>query len=399
MSSVDGVDLVQKEGITDHQSAEISKEPEFHPPPQQQLKKKKFSWQNIRRIDSLDVESHKFRRGSNDLPGSKNGGSWGVILNLAFQSIGVVYGDIGTSPLYVFSSTFANGISHNDDILAVLSLILYTITLIPLIKYVFIVLQANDNGEGGTFAMYSLISRHVKVGLIPSQESADEDVSTFNHQLENQRRLKRASMFKSRLENSNFAKFVLLLTAMLGTSMVIGDGILTPSISVLSAVGGIKEATSAMTEGRIVWISVAILDHRENRQCIWYGYTDARNDGEPFETLLVKKLCEFIREDYLKFSNDVEEEEDNVVDGSSIGERVDGQEAERDIELVEKASEAGIVHFVGEHEVVARNGASLGKRILIDYGYNFLTRNLRQSNEVFNIPQKRMLKVGMTYEL
>lgn len=73
---------------------------------------------------------------------------WLVILQLAFQSIGIVYGDIGTSPLYVFSSTFPNGINHADDVLGVLSLILYTLTLIPLIKYVFIVLHANDNGDG-----------------------------------------------------------------------------------------------------------------------------------------------------------------------------------------------------------------------------------------------------------
>jgi len=73
---------------------------------------------------------------------------WSVVLHLAFQSIGIVYGDIGTSPLYVYASTFSNGIKHNDDILGVLSLIFYTLTLIPLVKYVFIVLQANDNGEG-----------------------------------------------------------------------------------------------------------------------------------------------------------------------------------------------------------------------------------------------------------
>lgn len=71
-----------------------------------------------------------------------------MILQLAFQSIGVVYGDIGTSPLYVYSSTFSEGIKHSDDILGVLSLIFYTLTLIPLIKYVFIVLRATDNGEG-----------------------------------------------------------------------------------------------------------------------------------------------------------------------------------------------------------------------------------------------------------
>ncbi|KAL3533844.1 hypothetical protein ACH5RR_007365 [Cinchona calisaya] len=221
--------------------------------PPQQLKEKKLSWHKFRRYDSLDIESRKLHPNFNH--GSKNGG-WSVILHLAFQSIGVVYGDIGTSPLYVFSSTFSGGIRHNDDVLAVLSLILYTLTLLPLIKYVFIVLRATDNGEGGTFAMYSLLSRHAKIGLIPSQEPADQDVSTF--QLENHR-VRRASRFKSKLENSNFAKFFLLLITMLGTSMVIGDGILTPSISVLSAVGGIKEATSAMTEVKIVWISAAIL--------------------------------------------------------------------------------------------------------------------------------------------
>jgi KUP system potassium uptake protein len=71
-----------------------------------------------------------------------------VILHLAFQSLGIVYGDIGTSPLYVYSGIFPDGIKDNDDILGVLSLIFYTITLIPLVKYVFFVLKATDNGEG-----------------------------------------------------------------------------------------------------------------------------------------------------------------------------------------------------------------------------------------------------------
>lgn len=73
---------------------------------------------------------------------------WGTILRLAFQSIGVVYGDIGTSPLYVYSSTFTDGIKDTKDLLGVLSLIIYTLALIPLLKYVFIVLWANDSGDG-----------------------------------------------------------------------------------------------------------------------------------------------------------------------------------------------------------------------------------------------------------
>lgn len=80
-----------------------------------------------------------------------------VVLMLAFQSMGIVYGDIGTSPLYVFSSTFADGnIRHPDDILGVLSLIFYTLTLIPLFKYVFVVLQATDNGDG-TINIYIIL--------------------------------------------------------------------------------------------------------------------------------------------------------------------------------------------------------------------------------------------------
>ncbi|KAM3356122.1 hypothetical protein P3S68_022836 [Capsicum galapagoense] len=136
---------------------------------------------------------------------------------------------------------------------------LYIITLIPLIKYVFIVLQANDKGDGGTFALYSLICRYSKVGLIPSQPPEDENVSAFKLD-STDRRTRRALKLKSMLENSNFAKFLILITTMLGTSMVIGDGVLTPCISVLSAVNGLKlAAPSVMTEGMRVWISIAIL--------------------------------------------------------------------------------------------------------------------------------------------
>jgi len=70
-----------------------------------------------------------------------------VIVQLAFESMGIVYGDLGTSPLYVYASIFADGIKDNDDILGVFSLIFYTITLVTLVKYVFIVLRATDNGD------------------------------------------------------------------------------------------------------------------------------------------------------------------------------------------------------------------------------------------------------------
>lgn len=162
-----------------------------------------------------------------------------AILHLAFQSIGVVYGDIGTSPLYVFSSTFTDGIRHPDDILGALSLIIYSLTLLPLVKYVFIVLWADDNGDGGTFALYSLICRHAKVNVIAQQQAEDRELSTYKLATPS-RQLKRALKIKEVLEKGNAAKTILLMLALLGTSMVIGDGVLTPCISVVSAVQGIQ---------------------------------------------------------------------------------------------------------------------------------------------------------------
>lgn len=77
--------------------------------------------------------------------------SWRSVMLLAYQSLGVVYGDLSISPLYVFKSTFAEDIRHsetNEEIYGVLSFVFWTLTLVPLLKYVFIVLRADDNGEG-----------------------------------------------------------------------------------------------------------------------------------------------------------------------------------------------------------------------------------------------------------
>lgn len=75
-----------------------------------------------------------------------------LLLRLAFQSLGVVYGDLGTSPLYVFYNTFPDNIEEQEDIIGALSLIIYSLTLVPLLKYVFVVLRANDNGQGDEIA-------------------------------------------------------------------------------------------------------------------------------------------------------------------------------------------------------------------------------------------------------
>jgi KUP system potassium uptake protein len=83
-----------------------------------------------------------------------------MLLWLAYQATGVIYGDIGTSPLYVFSSTFSSA-PKRDDLIGALSLIIWSLVMMVTVKYVFIILRADNDGEGGTFSTYSLLSRYV----------------------------------------------------------------------------------------------------------------------------------------------------------------------------------------------------------------------------------------------
>lgn len=206
------------------------------------------------RFDSLDKEASKI----SGLHTASKVVSIATVLQLAFQSIGVVYGDIGTSPLYVFSSTFSNRVPSKNDVVGALSLIIYTLTLFPLIKYVFIVLWANDNGDGGTFALYSLICRNSKVSAIPNERQEEMELSAYKLKVPN-KNLKRAQKIKEALERSSWAKTSLLSMALLGTCMVIGDGILTPCISVLSAVDGVRKFDAGMSKDVVAMISVFIL--------------------------------------------------------------------------------------------------------------------------------------------
>lgn len=171
--------------------------------------------------------------------------SWKTTMLLAYQSLGVVYGDLSISPLYVFKSTFAEDIQHsdtNEEIFGVLSFVFWTLTLIPLIKYVSIVLRADDNGEGGTFALYSLICRHANVSLLPNRQIADEELSTYK--LDRNPETTEKTHVKVWLEKHKNLHTALLIMVLIGTCMVIGDGVLTPAISVFSAVSGLEFSLS-----------------------------------------------------------------------------------------------------------------------------------------------------------
>lgn len=145
----------------------------------------------------------------------------GKIWALALGSIGVVYGDIGTSPLYAFREAVTHaakhGLSGTDAVLGVLSLIIWALLLIVTLKYVLVLLRADNKGEGGTFALMAL-----------GQSVA-----------------KRSSP-------------VLFVLGVLGASCFYGDALLTPAISVLSAVEGLKLVTPKL-ETAVLPITVVVL--------------------------------------------------------------------------------------------------------------------------------------------
>ncbi|KAK3166416.1 hypothetical protein QOZ80_1AG0045560 [Eleusine coracana subsp. coracana] len=180
---------------------------------------------------------------------------WQTVL-LAYQSLGIVYGDLGTSPLYVFSSLVLPG-ADETDFLGVLSLIFWTLTMMSLVKYVLIVLRADDHGEGGTFALYSLLRQHVNFkGDTPVPFTRlESDVNLSFHE----RKRGLPSKLHQWLEGSSKMQSAVTYFVLFGTCMMIGDGALTPAISVLSAVQGIESRSTHITQDHVVILSVVIL--------------------------------------------------------------------------------------------------------------------------------------------
>jgi KUP system potassium uptake protein len=133
-------------------------------------------------------------------------------------ALGIIYGDIGTSPLYVFNAIIGNHVISEDLIIGALSCIIWTITLQTTIKYVILVLRADNRGEGGTFALYALVRRRKRWLVYP---------------------------------------------AMLGGAALLADGIITPPISITSAIEGLRELPAmrmlGQTDNTIVIIVLSIL--------------------------------------------------------------------------------------------------------------------------------------------
>ncbi|SHJ38237.1 KUP/HAK/KT family potassium transporter [Parasporobacterium paucivorans] len=138
-------------------------------------------------------------------------------------ALGIVYGDIGTSPLYVMKSIVSgNGglaMLDNDFIIGALSLVIWTITLITTVKYVVFALKADNHGEGGIFSLYHLVLKRGKLLVIP---------------------------------------------AMIGGAALLADGVLTPAVTVTSAIEGLRGVPFIVNiigngQGAIIGISIVII--------------------------------------------------------------------------------------------------------------------------------------------
>ena len=159
--------------------------------------------------------------------GAANGsGANGAIpfsLGMVLVTLGVVYGDIGTSPMYTLKSIVSNngGLAtvSEDMILGALSLVIWTMTLVTTVKYVVIAMRADNHNEGGIFALYSLVRRCAKWLILP---------------------------------------------AMVGGAALLADGILTPAVTVTTAIEGLRSipvghALLGDGQGRVVAITIAII--------------------------------------------------------------------------------------------------------------------------------------------
>jgi KUP system potassium uptake protein len=180
-------------------------------------------------------------------------GGWKLAF-LAYQSVGVIYGDIGTSPLYVYSSTFTADPSR-DDLLGVLSLIIWTLTFMVSLKYVLIVLRADDEGEGGTFALFSLVSRYANI----VRRDPREDRTIEMKRVTSSDLGMGARGARDFIERSRIAKILLRTIGVFGVALVMSDGVLTPAQSVLGAIQGIEVVSPDITNSTIVGVSCAIL--------------------------------------------------------------------------------------------------------------------------------------------
>lgn len=149
----------------------------------------------------------------------------GKTLALAFGALGVVYGDIGTSPLYSIKECFhgMHAIAANlENVMGVISLVFWSLTMVVSVKYVGFILRADNKGEGGIYAILALIPMDSK-------------------------------------KIANGLNTGIILAGIFGAALLYGDGVITPAISVLSAIEGLEVATKAAAPAVIPLTCIVLL--------------------------------------------------------------------------------------------------------------------------------------------
>jgi KUP system potassium uptake protein len=156
--------------------------------------------------------------------GGSSPGRYGTLLPLTLTALGVVYGDIGTSPLYAIRECFFGSHSvppTHDNVLGVLSLVLYALLLVISVKYTTLVMRADNQGEGGILSL---------TALLPTRNG------------------------------NRFGPGISILVGLgiVGASLLLGEGMITPAVSILGAIEGLQVATPVFSPW-VVPITVAIL--------------------------------------------------------------------------------------------------------------------------------------------
>jgi len=168
---------------------------------------------------------------------------------VVLTALGVVYGDIGTSPLYGLKQAVdAGGMPSSEAVMGIVSLILWSLLLIVALKYGILILRADNHGEGGIMALLALLdARHAARGSW------------------------RAS---------------LLIVGLVGAALLYGDGLITPAISVLSAVEGLKIYAPGLAP-MVVPITIGILVFRQLR--LWKSASKSRYSARASDRLIFRR--------------------------------------------------------------------------------------------------------------
>jgi len=179
----------------------------------------------------------------------------GSLAATALGALGVVYGDIGTSPLYALSQCVdfvaGKGVPvRTEEIVGVLSLIFWALTLVVSVKYLAVIMRADNQGEGGVLALLALLRVTPSDSMRAAEsapEAADGGAATAGD-----------PAVAAAAERTRRRTRALAALGILGAALLYGDGMITPAISVLSAVEGLAVATDAF-EPFVVPITVALL--------------------------------------------------------------------------------------------------------------------------------------------